>query len=403
MNSLTLPKPHTGGQRALYLHPARFHVVACGRRWGKTAFSRTIAIEALLRYGQDVWYITPTYKMSSAIWRDFRRTLGHYASWVNNSERIMEFSNGGTLTNWSADNPDAMRGGAPDLVLIDEAAMIRDADMWPAVIRPALTDKQGRALFCSTPRGRNWFWELYNRGQDPTAPDYKAWNFPTIMNPTIPHIVGEVEEARRTLPERLFRQEYLAEFIDDAGGVFRGVNDISTASIPKPYEGDFAMGIDWGRANDFTVVTVIDRTTRTQVDIDRFNQIGWAHQRHRVVTMYNRWKPRTIWAEANSIGEPNIEALQAEGLPVKAFWTTPASKPALIEGLAGAIERHEIRLLNDRVQIAELQAYEMERRTTGTFSYSAPDGGHDDTVIALALAWHGCTTGIVTVGRVDWW
>lgn len=387
-NSLQLVKPHKGGQRALYLHPARFHVVACGRRWGKTQFGKLITAEALFKHKIDVWWVSPTYKMSSAIWRDFRRSIGQYASWVSAAERVLEFGDGQTLTIWTGDAADTMRGGAPGLVIIDEAAMIRDAEMWPAVIRPALTDRQGKALFLSTPRGHNWFWELFNRGNDSLFPDYKSWNFPSWFNPMLPK--GEFEEARLSLPDRLYRQEYGAEFIPDAGGVFRGVELVSVLDEQPAASGSvYVMGVDWGKTNDFTVCTVVDRTKREQVDIDRFNQIGWSLQRGRLKTMYDKWKPQTIWAESNSIGDVNIEALQAEGLPVRPFQTTPQTKPGLIEGLALAIERGEIRLLNDRVQIAELQSYEMERLPSGNFRYNAPDGGHDDTVIALALAWYG--------------
>lgn len=387
MNSLTLVKPHTGGQRALYLHPARFHIVACGRRWGKTQFGKLVITEALLRYNTDVWMIAPTYKMASQAWRDFRKNLAPYARWANSSERIMEFPGGATLTIWTGEAADTMRGGAPGLVVIDEAAMIRDAEMWPAVIRPALTDKKGKALFLSTPRGNNWFHALFMRGNDPAFPDYKSWNFPTVYNPLLDK--AEIEEARLTIPDRLYRQEYLAEFIEDAGGVFRGVTKISTADIAQPYAGDFVMGVDWGKSNDFTVVSVIDKATNTQVDMERFNQIGWALQRTRLTAMYQKWQPGVIIAEENSIGGPNIEALQAEGLPVRPFTTTAKSKGPLIEALALAIETGAITLLNDRVQINELQAYEHERLPGGSFRYSAPDGAHDDTVIALALAWHG--------------
>lgn len=386
--TLALAKPHKGGQRALYLHPARFHVVACGRRWGKTEFGKLVAVQALFKHCVDVWWVAPTYKMSSAIWRDFRSTLGRFAVSANAQERFLEFNTGATLTIWTGAQADTMRGGAPGLVVVDEAAMIKDGgDMWNAVIRPALTDKRGRALFLSTPRGHNWFWELYNRGLDPLFPQYKSWNFPTAYNPLLP--AGEIDEARLTLPERLFRQEYMAEFIEDAGGVFRGVLAASTLDIAAPYAGDFVFGVDWGRENDFTVICVMDRETLRQVDMDRFNKIGWELQRGRLRALADKWQPRVIWAEENSIGSVNIEALQAEGLPVRGFVTTASSKPPLIEALALAIERQDAVLLNDRVQTAELQAYAFDRLPGGGFRYSAPSGAHDDTVIALALAYHG--------------
>jgi hypothetical protein len=96
-----------------------------------------------------------------------------------------------------------------------------------------------------------------------------------------------------------------------------------------------------------------------------------------------------IWAEANSIGAPNIEALQDEGLPVRAFTTTAKSKPPLIEDLALAIERADLALLPDEGLLSELASYAMERLPAGGYRYSAPPGLHDDLVIAAALAWYG--------------
>ena len=356
-----------------------------------------LAYEGILRYGMDVWWISPIYKMSSVIWRTFRRDFKNYASWISGADRIIEMPMGNTLTVWSADNFDTMRGGAPHLVVIDEAAMIRGGEeMWFGVIRPALTDHQGRAVFLSSPRGRNWFWKLFNMGIDPLFPDYKSWNFPSWMRPNL--IKSEIDEARLSLPQRFFEQEYEAKFLDDAGGVFRGVDEVATLSNAQPAGQRTIMGVDWGKINDFTAISVFDADTREQLDLDRFNQIGWSQQRGKLKRMYEKWKPEIIWAEANSIGEVNIEALQEEGLPVHGFTTTGASKGPLIEGLALAIERQELKLLNDRVQTAELQAYEIERTSANNWRYSAPDGAHDDTVIATALAWYGITTG--TVGAV---
>jgi hypothetical protein len=130
-----------------------------------------------------------------------------------------------------------------------------------------------------------------------------------------------------------------------------------------------------------------------QIYLERFNQIGWAVQRGRLAALYEQFKPRAILAEENSIGSVNIEALQAEGLPVRGYMMTSKSKAPLIDGLALAMEREEVVLLNDPVLKHELTAYEMKRTSTG-WSYSAPSGSHDDTVIATALSlwaskWYG--------------
>jgi hypothetical protein len=193
------------------------------------------------------------------------------------------------------------------------------------------------------------------------------------------------------LPERTFRQEYLAEFLSGSGAVFRGVEQAATvAPGGAPQSGErYGFGADGGRSHDYTAIAVLAVSARQLVALERFTGVGWAVQRGKLAALAARWQPEAIWAEANSVGGPNIEALQAEGLPVQPFHTTAASKAPLIEGLALAIERGELALLRDAVLLAELEAYTLEQLPSGQFRYSAPTGGHDDTVIALALAWHG--------------
>jgi hypothetical protein len=122
--------------------------------------------------------------------------------------------------------------------------------------------------------------------------------------------------------------------------------------------------------------------------LDRFNKIEWAFQRARLKAIVERWVVQSVMVETNSIGSPNLEALQREGMSVRGFETTGSTKPPLIQSLALALEREECHFLPDPVGRVELLSYESRiNSTTGRVSYSAPDGGHDDTVIARAIAW----------------
>ena len=284
--------------------------------------------------------------------------------------------------------PDNLRGEGLDMVVLDEAAYMHPS-LWEEVVRPMLLETQGRAVFLSTPNGRNWFWQVYQLGEDPNEPAWESFNFPSVMNPII--FPDDIKIIEKSTPERTFRTEYLAEFLDDAGQVFRGFRGIATAPFSqRPIEGHrYVAGVDWGRENDYTVIVIIDTDTRQMVAMDRFNQIGWHLQRGRLKALCDVWQPSVIYAEANSIGSVNIEELQREGLPVRGYTTTAHNKNALIESLALAIERAEISLLNDEVLMNELTNFSIERLPSGGYRYSAPAGLHDDTVIALALAWHG--------------
>lgn len=374
------------GQQTVLDSPARFKVVACGRRWGKTMMGQR-AVIAMALDGGTAWWVMPSYRMADDVWRSLKGTLADYWDSKNEQQKLIIMPGGGSLRVRSGDDPDSLRGPSLDLAVLDEAAFLRES-VWTSALRPTLSDRRGKAMFLSTPKGiGNWFHRVYGYGLDPTRSEWQSWQFPTAANPLIPP--DEIEAARRDLPERVFRAEYLAEFTDDAGGVFRNVLQCATAAmLSAPELGhQYALGIDWGRV-DFSVAIVIDVTDQKMVAMDRFNGVGWALQRGRLAALAATWKPTAIWAEENSIGGPNIEALRAEGLPVYAFTTTNTSKNELINSLALALERGRLRIVPDPVLLHELQSYTLERLPSGRFRYSAPPGGNDDTIIALALAYY---------------
>ncbi len=148
------------------------------------------------------------------------------------------------------------------------------------------------------------------------------------------------------------------------------------------------IGVDWGKSVDYTVMLALDR----------FNGLSWAETRRRIADLARRWNAQVVWAEANAAGDVNIEALIADGVPVCAFQTTARSKPVLIDKLALALEHGELALLPDPVLLSELNAFRVDPMPLGGYRYSAPAGLHDDTVIALALAWHGARTSTVGIG-----
>lgn len=386
---IKLPPLHPR-QREIALDDARFKVAAAGRRFGKTRLGAALCMMTAGAGGR-AWWVAPTYPVAQVGWRLIRRmALQIPGAEVRQAERIATLPNGGEIQVRSADNPDSLRGEGLDFVVMDECAFIHE-DAWQEALRPALADRKGRALFISTPKGRNWFWRLWQRCIDDHDHEWRGWQLPTAANPYIDPT--EIEAARLGLPERIFAQEFLAQFLDDAGGVFRRVMDAATATPQDGMIGghEYTFGVDWGRSNDFTAVAVLDVTTAELVALDRFNQIDYSLQLTRLTALYERFRPRAIVAEANSMGQPLIEQLQAVGLPVVPFTTTAASKQIAVDALALAFERGSIRIIPDATLIAELQAYEAERLPSGMLRYGAPNGMHDDTVMALMLAWHNPT------------
>jgi phage terminase large subunit-like protein len=294
--------------------------------------------------------------------------------------------NGGGIAIYSMDNPDSIRGESFHVAILDEAAMMSEG-VWQEAIQPTLADHDGDAIIISTPKGRNWFYDEWRRGKADMN-EIAAFTAPSSANPN-PNIQKAARRAKDRISDRAYRQEWLAEFLEDGGGVFRGVR--AAATLPKthaPIDGHaYVFGVDWGRIDDNTVITVIDATARQVVMVDAFTDVGYAIQRGRIKAAYERWKPYDIIAEANSMGQPNIEQMQVEGLPVTAFTTTNASKQQAIDALALAFERGTIQILADEELIGELEAYEMAKLPSGLQRFGAPKGKHDDRVMSLAIGW----------------
>ncbi len=391
--TLTLPRPHVG-QLAMLREARRYNVAACGRRFGKS----TLALELMARpalEGQPVAYFSPTYKLLTEVWRYMEGIMRPVIQRSSMTERRIELITGGVIECWSMDNPDAGRSRRYARVVLDEAGLVADlGERWQAAIRPTLADLRGDAWLMGTPKGRNFFYECYQRGLDTLQPDWMCWQKPTSANPHIHP--DEIAAMQTELTERRFAQEILAQFLDDAGGVFRGVLACATlegAQTPQPNH-QYIIGCDWGKSADFTVFAVVDITSKSLVALDRSNQVDYVLQRGRLQALCDVWKPQAVIAESNSMGEPIIEALARSGLPVRGFVTTNATKAVIIEALALAFERKDITILNHPVLTAELQAYEATKLPSGLTRYSAPEGSHDDCCMALAMAWS-------TMGRTN--
>lgn len=383
---IRLVQPHPRQQQVLE-NKSRFKVVVCGRRWGKTEVAKIWAVERALR-GKVIWWILPNYSYATEVWQELKEIL--HPIRVNKrsgeSQRKIILPGGGSITVKSAHDPDALRGRGLDGIVMDEAAMIPTEDAWET-LRPALSDRQGEALFLTTPKGRNWLFKLWMRGVQGQAGYWSLWS-PTWESPTVP--IWEIEQARLDMTEQGFRQEYAAAFLRDAGAVFRMLSRVlypePLNSIERNKRRQYVMGVDWGQSNDFTAITVMDIYERKVVAVDRFNKISWGYQRDRLKGIADRWQPYLILAEENSIGNPNIEALQVMGLPVLPFHMSNQSKGEVIRSLSLAIEQQNIWLPNWDVLLGELQAYQQTRLASGRWQFGAPQGLHDDTVISTALA-----------------
>lgn len=205
-------------QLKVFRSSARFRIVNAGRRFGKTHLA---AIE-LFTFAQNKpksvsWYIAPTYRQAQQImWRKLKDMIpAGYILAKNETDLRIELRNGSIIALRGSDNHDSLRGIGLDFVVFDEAAF-QVKEVWTEIIRPALSDRAGKALFISTPSGYNWFYDLYVAAK--AREDWAVFQFTTIEGGNVP--AAEVEAARAELDEKTFRQEYEASFEALTGRVY---------------------------------------------------------------------------------------------------------------------------------------------------------------------------------------
>jgi hypothetical protein len=342
------------------------------------------AVETSAFYRKPCAWSAPTYKQLLDDWKNLSNILSPITKRRNEQEKQIDLITGGTIDFWSLDNANAIRGRKYARFIVNEAAFVPDLfEVWNNVIRSTLIDMVGDGYFGGTPKGMNDFWKLHNI----TGDDWAHFHASSYSNPHIPK--SELDALKETMTERAFQQEILGQFLEDGGGVFRRVQAAAIATRQEAgIKGhQYVIGADWGRSNDATVFAVLDITVHACVYVDRMTNTDYASQRIRLIALAERFNHAAVLVETNSIGMPQLEELQRMGLSVNGFQTTNATKAQIIDGLALAFEQSTISIINDPVMVSEIMAYQSERLPSGLLRYGAPEGMHDDTVIALALAW----------------
>jgi len=378
-----------------------------------------LAGEAAIR-GDPILWGAPTFGQCEIGWRELQRACAGAAHFARNRMEVT-YPSGGSVTFRSLDDPDNARGLTAAGVVIDEAPLIQER-AWYEVVRPIISDTEGWAVLMGTPKGKNFFWR--ESVQAKNRPDSIAFQAPTLgvakgafgALERVPHDLEnpffKFEEAQLladTMTELTFAQEFLADFVDSGGGVFRHVTDAPLAQLQQhglPGH-QYVMGVDWGKYNDFTVLIILDltpdhapalhATVGSPWDarplplievcyLDRFNQVDYTVQMGRLLAAYEKFRPSLIVAERNAAGEPLIEVMQRMSLPVYPFVTGNATKALAVDALALALERGQLALPKHDVLLNELMAFDAERLPSGTLRYAAPEGMHDDVVLALSMA-----------------
>lgn len=369
---IKLPKPHAA-QRAVLDSPARFRVMMCGRRFGKSLISQNISIENGLA-NKKVAYITPTYQLGKTFFQEICKILPEKIYKKNETDLTINFITGGQIRFFTGERLDALRGLKFHLVIIDEASYIANLeDGWLNSIRPTLTDYKGLAIFLSTPRGKNFFYSLYMKGGEP---DWEAFKFTTYDNPHIDP--SEVDAAKFQLPNVVFEQEYMANPMENAANPFGSEHINSCVKDGIAGKAEY-YGIDLAKSVDWTVIIGLDKLGQV-VHFERF-QKDWMQTKETILRLP---KNLPIMIDSTGVGDAIVEELQKKFTQMHGFKFTSTSKQQLLEALANSIQTKTISYPTGLIK-EELEIFEYTFTSTGV-RYSAPSGFHDDCVIALALA-----------------
>lgn len=387
---VVLPVLHEGQQRVVD-DPSPYKVVMCGRRWGKTLTGISVACEGVVR-GEKWGWFSPSYKFSTEVWRELNSLLGPVIASKNAQEYRIETLNGGVIEIWtlqgvSAD--DVARGRKYRGVVIDEAGIIENlVDVYNAAIKPALTairdelddsppPPPGTALFLGTPKGRrHGFVQFFARGEIGEN-GWKSFKAKTIDNPYIPP--EEVENARKELPDAVFKQEYEAEPSDDGLNPF-GLQDLARAVQPASKKPTICYGIDLARANDWTVVVGLDEWGRW-TEYDRW-QAPWTETKQRIRRLS---ASAPCMVDGTGVGDAIFDDLAMAGMNVHKFTFHVASKRELVQRLIAAFAGQRVTIA-DGVPYTEFKAFEVSYTSQGKVRYTSPNGVHDDAIMAWGLA-----------------
>jgi len=345
------------------------------------------------------FYFLPSYKQAKkVIWdnidNDGFKMIDHVPKELikgtNATELKIELKNGSVIQLIAADEFKESGVGTNPIGIVFSEYSISSPEAWKYV-RPILAANGGWAIFNFTPRGKNHAWSILQ-----LAKDSEQWFWEVLTADDTNVLSPEVlAQEKKETSQALFNQEYFCEFLEGAGQFFRRIHQ---NKYPKDTqlseEGDFQLGVDLAKYQDWTVLTPFNLNHLIAYPQDRFNQVDWNLQKSKIEAVARRYNNALIWPDATGVGDPVVEDLKAMGLNIggenhEGFKFTEISRRNLLNNLAILLEQDKIKIPDDEGLISELEAFRYELTDLGKIKVTVPEGMTDDRVMSLALAVHG--------------
>lgn len=374
----------------------RFSILVWHRRARKTRTALNKQLTRIFKRTEPgvCYYVLPTYKQAKQVVWDVLIN-DHIPKELyekkNDSELAIYYKNGVIQRFVGAEDYDKHRGTNPFDVVFDEFSE-QPEQIWTAIFQPVIMENGGTVTFVYTPKGKNHSWKLLQ-----LAKQNPLW-FVSVkgVRDTEVFTQEELTEIRINTPQALYDQEYNVEFLEGASQFFKRIHQ---NTYPKDYmlsdEGEFQLGVDLAKYNDWTVLTPFNLTTFIVHPQERFNQIDYNLQKAKIEAMARRFNNAKIWPDSTGVGDPIVEDLKARGLNIgnegEGFKFTESSRQNLLNNLAILLEQDKIKIPDDEGLITELESFQYSLSESGKIKVRAPEGLHDDRVMSLALAVYGAT------------
>lgn len=367
-------------QKKILNSKARYTVTEASTKSGKTASHIIWLFEQALQLkeNQNVWWVAPVYGQSEMAFNRMRSQVNDKKFFkVNESKLKLTTPTGSIITFKSAEKPDNLYGDDVYACVFDEFTRARE-EAWFA-LRSTLTATNGPCKFIGNVKGKkNWGYRLAQRAKngDPNFEHFKITAYDAVACGLLD--IEEIEQAKKDLPEHVFRELYLAEPSEDGSNPF-GYKHIHNCIRPLTGNAPICFGIDLAKSFDYTCIIGIDVDGRVCY-MDRF-QKDWKQTKEHIISTVGT---KQALIDSTGVGDSIVEDIQKSCPYIEGFKFSSSSKQQLMEGLSVAIQQGVISF-PDGVIVTELEQFEFEYGSMGV-KYSAPSGLHDDTVCALALA-----------------
>ena len=363
-----------------------FGVVVAPRGSGKTLLAANLLLYwALKTNGSKCGWVSPIYNQAKSVFETIVKASYDIITAHNKSELTITLMNGSTIKFLSADAYNSIRGFRFEYLILDEVAYINENAITEAIM-PTLNPNGRKCLMISTPRSKNHFYEWYIKGLEGS----NVISFKIKLS-ECPYVKPElIDEARKSLPTEIFKQEYEAEFGESTNDVFSGIDNVCILNhygTPRKSERCY-VGIDTGIQSDYTVCIIQSEGGRVE-NVIRLNGTTFAEAGMAIIQECSKWNIVGGFIETNGIGLAMAEIVRPKIKKLQAFTTTNETKTKGIRKLIYDIQEGNIELPSRDLlpqMYNELNAYTYKINANGNMTFGAPSGLHDDTVMALMLS-----------------